>query len=96
MYPFLRRVDKKAGIRATAPYATPNPEAWCVTFADRSFLPRCERIPPFKIDAPAGSAFGTPMCKTEVDYYSRYYSAQLSIRKAIEMTMELRLPATIG
>ena len=91
--PCLCRVAKKAGIRGAAPYANSHPEEWLVTFADLSFLPRCERMPPFKVDAPAGSAFRTMLCKTEVAFYLFFYIAQISIKKAIETTLVFHLAA---
>ena len=54
----------------------------------------CERIPPFKIDAPAGSAFGTLICKTEVAFYSCFHIAQLAMKKAIEMALAFHLRAS--
>ena len=72
--PLLRRVDKKAGIRVTAPYATAHPEEWRVAFSDRSFLPSREPLPSFKFDAAAGWSFGALFCNTEVAFYSCFTS----------------------
>ena len=91
--PLLRRVAKKAGFRVAAPYDNSHPEEWLVTFADRPFLPRGGRVPTFKTDAPAGSACGTLMCKTDVAFFPCFYIAQLSIKNAVEMSLAFRLPA---
>ena len=92
--PFLRRVAKKAGIRVTAPLATSHPKDWCVTFADSPFIPRIERIPSFKIDPTSGQASGALLCNAEVTLFSCFYSAQLTIKKAIEMSIAFRLPTS--
>ena len=94
VYPLLCRAAKKAGILVTAPFATSHPEDWCATFADRPFIPRRERIPPFKIDASAGQAFGTLLCSAEVTFFSRFEAPQLSSKKAVEMTLSFRLPSS--
>ena len=75
--PFLRRVAKNDGIRVTAPYANSHPDEWIVTFADRPFLPRRERIPSFLIDASHGAARGAFLCGAEVSYFSCLHTAQL-------------------
>ena len=67
---FLLRVAKKDGVLVKAPYANSPPGDWLVTFADRSSLPRRERIPALKIDAIHGSAFGAFLCKADVTFYS--------------------------
>ena len=88
---FLRRVAEKAGIRVTAPLATSHPKDWCVTFADSPFIPRIERIPSFKIDPTSGQASGALLCNAEVTLFSCFYSAQLTIKKAIAMAISFRL-----
>ena len=59
LIPFPFRVARKAGIRVTAPYANSHPCEWIVTFADRPFLSRRDRIPSFISDTSHGSGFRT-------------------------------------
>ena len=92
--PFLCRVAKKAGIRVTDPLSTSHPKDLVVAFADLSFLPRSERIPPFKTDTTAGQAFGTLLRNAEVTFFSRFYITQITIKKAIETSIAFHLPAS--
>ena len=92
--PFLCGVDKKAGIRVTAPLATSPPKDRCVAFDGRSFLPRLGRIPSFKIDTTSGQAFGTLLFDAEVTFFSFFYITQLTIKKAIEMSISFHLPTS--
>ena len=92
--PFLFRVAKKAGVRAAAPRNASTPREWRVTFAERAFLPRKERLPPFVDAKTSGQALGCVLRNRNVTFFGRHRLNQPPMRGAIEMAIAFYIPTS--
>ena len=92
--PFLVRVAGKAGVRVKALRDNSPPRSRQVTFAERAFLPRKERLSSFTNAKTAGQALGGYLRGKNVLLSGCHRLQLLSIRSACEMAIAFYLPAS--
>ena len=92
--PFLVRVAGKAGVRVTAPLDNSPPRSWMVTFAERAYLPRRERLSSFAEAKTAGQAIGAYLRDKNVLLAGCHHLQLLSIKSACEMAIAFYLPTS--
>ena len=92
--PFLCRLAKKAGVRVTAPLENSPPREWQVTFAERAFLQRKERLPSFLDAKTAGQALGCVLRDRNVMLVGCHHLQLLSMKSACEMAIAFHLPTS--